>query len=47
MKDTAYITSKNKGYDSYVATKKPIVVILTVAIVIVIALNLINSIIIN
>ena len=47
MKDSVYYTSKNKNYTSYVTSKKPVVVILKVAIVIVIVLNLINAIILN
>ncbi|MGB3343163.1 MAG: hypothetical protein WBA61_04570 [Aequorivita sp.] len=47
MKDSVYITSKSKDYDSYSATKKPIVVVLKIAVVIVLVLNLINAILIN
>ena len=47
MKDSVYFSEKSREYDSYVTNRKPMVVVLIVAVVIVLTLNLINAIVIN
>jgi hypothetical protein len=45
MKDTVYIEEKEKSIDAPETTKKPVVLVLTISVVLILLLNLINTII--
>ena len=45
MKDTVYIKDKEKGFPPTETSKKPLVVVLTISIVLILLLNLITTII--